>query len=95
MIYNADYIIDAVQGTKKTVVSTFVPDSTIRESLTEWIDNQTKLAKTSVKLASEVATRVSEEAMRATEEFTKFDMHKFFRMPGTGKTEHAAQKDAE
>jgi len=92
MIYNADYFIDAVQNGKKTVVSTFVPDSTIRGTLTEWIDNQTKLVKTSVKLASEVSTRVSEEAMRATEEFTKFDMHKFFRMPGAAK---ATQKDAE
>lgn len=92
MIYNANYFIDTLQGTKKTAVNSFVPDSKIREALNAWIDGQTQLAKASVTVASELATRVSEEAMRATEELTKFDMHKFFRMPGTAKT---TEKDAE
>lgn len=92
MIYNADYFIDAVQGTKKTTVNSFVQDASIRDALNDMIDGQTKFVKASVKVAGEVATRVSEETMRATEELTKFDMHKFFRTPGAAKPE---QKPAE
>ena len=49
-----DYVIDYVQGTKKTLTNSMVKDEKVRESFIGFIDAQTAFAKAALKAGEAV-----------------------------------------
>lgn len=55
IMFTFDSYIDAIQGAKKTFVSTFVTDAKFKAELEKLVDAQTKFAKGSVQSSLDIA----------------------------------------
>ena len=75
-MFTLDATIDAVQTGKKTFVKTFVQNEAIAEALTKFVDAQTDYTKKAVKVGTDTATTLASEAVKATQELSKFDYNK-------------------
>lgn len=91
----SDFYIDQFQNAKKTAVNAFVHHSGIKEALNGFIDGQTAYTKSAVKVATEVSTRLTEEGISAINEATRFDLSKFFKVPGSAARKSAKTESAE
>ena len=69
--------IAAVQTAKKTFVNTFVTNETVKESMLDFIENQTEYTKKAFKATSDMATTVLAETTKAAQNAAKFDYAKF------------------
>lgn len=76
-MFTTDAIIDAVQNGKKTFVKTFVQNETMADSMNDFIDQQTGYTKKAVSATTDMFATVSQEAVKATQNATKFDYTKF------------------
>lgn len=76
-MFTADAMIDTVQGTKKTVVNTFVQNEVVKDSLIKFIDAQADYTKKAVKVGMDTMTTLTSEAVKAGQEAMKFDYVKF------------------
>jgi hypothetical protein len=64
-MFTFDYIIDAVQGAKKTFVTTFVTDKKFQADLIKLVDAQTEFAKGQVKTTLSIAEAIVKNASDA------------------------------
>jgi hypothetical protein len=76
-MFTFDAAIDAIQTAKKTLVSTFVTNQTIADSLTGFVDAQTEYTKKALKAGTEAATTLASESVKVAQEMGKFDYSKF------------------
>lgn len=76
-MFTADAMIDAVQGSKKTVVNTFVTNQAVKDAMNHFIDAQAEYTKKALKAGMDTATVMTSEAVKATQEAMKFDYVKF------------------
>ena len=76
-MFTFDAAIDAIQTAKKTLVSTFVTNQTIADSLTGFVDAQTEDTKKALKAGTEAATTLASESVKVAQEMGKFDYSKF------------------
>lgn len=76
-MFNMDFVVDAVQNTKKQFVNTFVTNEKIASALNEFIDTQTSYTKSMNKSVTESMTVISQEAMNMMKDYGKFDHSKF------------------
>jgi ATP phosphoribosyltransferase len=76
-MFTADAIIDTVQTGKKTFVSTFVTNETVKESMIKFIDAQADYTKKATKVGMDTFTTLTSEAVKAGQEAMKFDYTKF------------------
>ena len=77
-MFTADALLDAVRTGKKTFVSTFVTNETIKDSLVKFIDAQAEMTKKAAKLGVDTFTTLSSEAVKQAQEATKFDFNKAY-----------------
>lgn len=77
-MFTPDATIDAVQTAKKTFVSTFVQNETIKDSMIKFIDAQGEYTKKAAKVGIETATSVAQEMIKGAQEAAKFDYNKFY-----------------
>ena len=76
-MFTFDAAIDAIQTAKKTLVSTFVTNQTIADSLNGFVDAQTEYTKKALKAGTEAATTLASETVKVAQEMGKFDYSKF------------------
>lgn len=76
-MFTLDPVIDTVQTGKKTFVQTFVSNEAVAKALNSFIDAQTEYTKKAVKVASDTATVLAQETVKAVENAVKFDYVKF------------------
>lgn len=76
-MFTLDPVIDTVQTGKKTFVQTFVSNENVAKALNSFIDAQTDYTKKAVKVASDTATVLAQESVKAVESAVKFDYVKF------------------
>ena len=76
-MFTLDATIDAVQTGKKTFVNTFVTNESVKSALNNFVDAQAEYTKKAVKVGSDTFTTVAQEAVKAGQEFMKFDYTKF------------------
>jgi hypothetical protein len=77
IMFTYDAVIDAVQNSKKTFVTTFVKNEKVAEALNGFINEQTEYTKKAAKATSDMATTVASELVKAVQEAGKFDYTKF------------------
>lgn len=77
-MFTADATIDAVQTVKKTMVSTFVPNEAIKDSMIKFIDAQGEYTKNAAKIGLDTVTVITAEAVKTAQEAMKFDYNKFY-----------------
>jgi hypothetical protein len=75
-MFTFDTTIDAVQTGKKQFVKTFVQNEKIAEALNTFVDAQTEYTKKAVKVGTDTATTLASEAVKASQELSKFDYSK-------------------
>jgi hypothetical protein len=73
MFNTAETVIDTIQTAKKQAVKTFVKHEAIAESLVNWIDTETSIAKDAVKVSTETATSIGKEVVKAAQDASKAD----------------------
>lgn len=76
-MFTYDAVIDAVQNSKKTFVTTFVKNEKVAEALNSFVDAQAEYTKMAAKATSDMATTVTSELVKAVQEAGKFDYTKF------------------
>ena len=76
-MFTLDPVIDTVQTGKKTFVQTFVSNENVAKALNSFIDAQTEYTKKAVKVATDTATVLTQESVKAVENAVKFDYAKF------------------
>lgn len=76
-MFNMDFMVDAVQNSKKTFIKTFVTNEKIATSLNDFVDSQTSYTKNAVKATTTMMTDVLGETNRSMQDLTKFDYTKF------------------
>ena len=76
-MFTLDTTIDAVQTGKKTFVTTFVTNETVKDAMIKFIDAQTEYTKNAVKAGTDTFAVVSKEVVSATQNASKFDYTKF------------------
>lgn len=76
-MFTLDPVIDTVQTGKKTFVQTFVSNENVAAALNNFIDAQTEYTKKAVKVATDTATVLTQESVKAMENAVKFDYAKF------------------
>lgn len=78
-MFTLDTTIDFIQTGKKNFVSTvFANQEKVAEALNQFVDAQTAYTKSAVKSGTDVATKLSSEAVKAVQEVAKFDYFKTF-----------------
>jgi Flp pilus assembly protein TadG len=78
-MFTLDTTIDAIQTGKKQFVNTvFANNKTIAEALNGFVDAQAAYTKQAVKAGTDVATKLSSEAVKVSQEMAKFDITKVF-----------------
>lgn len=76
-MFTFDTAIDTIQTGKKTFVNTvFAKNEVVAKALNEFVDAQTAYTKSAVKAGTDVATKLSSEAVKMAQEATKFDYTK-------------------
>jgi predicted Zn-dependent protease len=76
-MFTFDAVIDAVQNSKKTFVTTFVKNEKMADAMNGFVNEQTEYTKKAVKATSDMATTVTSELVKAIQEAGKFDYSKF------------------
>lgn len=76
-MFTFDPVIDAVQSSKKNLVSTFVTNDKVAKALNEFVDAQTAYTKQAAKATTDMVTNVTSESLKAFKDATKFDYAKF------------------
>ena len=76
-MFTLDPVIDTIQTGKKTFVQTFVSNENVAKALNSFIDAQTEYTKKAVKVATDTATVLTQESVKAVENAVKFDYAKF------------------
>jgi len=76
-MFTLDPVIDTVQTGKKTFVQTFVSNENVAKALNTFIDAQTEYTKKAAKVATDTATVLAQESVKAMENAVKFDYAKF------------------
>ena len=76
MFNTYEAVLDTVQTAKKQAVKTFVKHEAIAESLTNWVDTETAIAKDVVKVSTETATTIGQELVKAAQDAAKADVVK-------------------
>jgi len=64
-MFTPDFIIDSVQGAKKTFVTTFITNESFKKELTKLVDAQTEFAKGQVKTTLAIAEAFVKNASNA------------------------------
>ena len=78
-MFITDTIIDAVQNGKKQFVNTvFANQEKVAEALNQFVDAQSAYTKSALKSSTDVATKLSSEAVKAAQEAAKFDYTKAY-----------------
>ena len=78
-MFTLDAAIDAIQTGKKTFVNTvFANQEKVADALNQFVDAQTTYTKNAVKAGTDVATKLSSEAVKAAQEASKFDYTKAY-----------------
>jgi hypothetical protein len=78
-MFTLDTTIDFVQTAKKNFVSTvFANQEKVAEALNQFVDAQTAYTKSAAKAGTDVATKLSSEAVKAAQEVSKFDYTKAY-----------------
>lgn len=78
-MFITDTIIDAVQNGKKQFVNTvFANQEKVAEALNQFVDAQSAYTKSALKSSTDVAAKLSSEAVKAAQEVTKFDYTKAY-----------------
>lgn len=67
-MFDVDNFIDTVQGAKKTVVKTFVPNETLAKSLNSFVDAQTEYTKDAYKATASVVAAMVNEVSKQVED---------------------------
>ena len=71
-MFNAyETVLDTVQAARKQAVKTFVKNDTIADSLVNWINTETSIAKDAVKVTTETATEIGKEVVKVAQDATK------------------------
>jgi len=73
MFNTAETVIDTIQTAKKQAIKTFIKHEAIAESLTNWVDTETTIAKDAVKVSTDTATTIGKEVAKAAQEAAKAD----------------------
>ncbi len=76
-MFTLDPVIDTVQTTKKTLVSTFVQNETAKDAMIKFIDAQAEYTKKAAKVGMDTVTTLTQEMVKASQEAMKFDYAKF------------------
>ena len=76
-MFTLDTVIDTVQSGKKTFVTTFVTNETVKTAMMDFIDTQAASTKEATKAGTEMFTTVAKETVSAVQAATKFDYTKF------------------
>lgn len=76
-MFTADALIDTVQNTKKTLVSTFVQNETAKDAMIKFIDAQAEYTKKAAKVGMDTVTTLTQEMVKASQNAMKFDYTKF------------------
>ena len=90
-MFTFDAVIDAVQNSKKTFVTTFVKNEKMADALNGFVNEQTEYTKKAAKSGLDTITTVTSETVKAMQEAVKFDYVKpyedFFKAlkPATAK----------
>lgn len=77
-MFTFDTTIDTIQTTKKAIVSTFVTNQKIADSLNSFVDAQTRYTKDAVKVSTDTATTIGRETLNYIQEAMKFDWTKAY-----------------
>lgn len=72
-MFTVDPVIDTIQTAKKQAIKTFVKHEAIADSLVNWVDTESTIAKNLVKAGTETATTIGKELHKATQEAAKAD----------------------
>jgi hypothetical protein len=73
MFNTAENVIDTIQTAKKQAIKTFIKHEAIADSLTNWVDTETTIAKDAVKVSTDTATTIGKEVVKAAQEAAKAD----------------------
>lgn len=76
-MFTLDTVIDTVQSGKKTFVTAFVTNETVKTAMMDFIDAQTAYTKEATKAGTQMFTTVAKETVSAVQAATKFDYTKF------------------
>lgn len=76
-MFTLDATIDAIQTGKKTFVTTFVTNESVKDAMLAFIDAQTEYTKEAAKATTDVVTTVAKETVSALQNAAKFDYVKF------------------
>lgn len=78
-MFTLDTTIDFIQTGKKNFVNTvFANNEKVAEALNQFVDAQTAYTKSAAKAGTDVATKLSSEAVKAAQEVAKFDFSKAY-----------------
>jgi uroporphyrinogen-III decarboxylase len=77
-MFTLDATIDAVQTGKKTFVTTFVQNESMKDAMIKFIDAQADYTKKAFKAGTDAATVIASEGVKAAQEAAKFDYNKFY-----------------
>lgn len=72
-MFTVDPVIDTVQTAKKQAIKTFIKHEAIADSLVNWVDTETTIAKDLVKAGTDTATTIGKEMHKAAQEAAKAD----------------------
>ena len=72
-MFTVDPVIDTIQTAKKQAIKTFVKHEAIADSLVNWVDTESTIAKDLVKATTTTATTIGKELHKAAEEAVKAD----------------------
>jgi predicted phage gp36 major capsid-like protein len=76
-MFTIDPAIDMIQTGKKQFVSTFVTNKNVADALNSFVDAQSEYTKRALKISSDTATVLTQEAIKASQDVSKFDYSKF------------------
>lgn len=72
-MFTVDPVIDTVQTAKKQAIKTLIKHEAIADSLVNWVDTETTIAKDLVKAGTDTATTIGKEMHKAAQEAAKAD----------------------
>ena len=70
-MFTTDAIIDSIQSSQKTFVSTFILEDKVRKPINALVDAQTAFTKQIVKSFTDISSFVSEETTNAVKKASK------------------------
>jgi hypothetical protein len=76
-MFTADQFIDTVQNGKKQFVKTFVQNEAAASAMNSFIEAQAEYTRKAAKVGMDTFTVLSAEAVKTSQNATKFDYSKF------------------